>query len=75
MKITGTFSGSVEIEPEEFGRLIASIPPEIRQEFYNRLIASGPDLMMQFMQATLPQKTGIAFPNPLWWLPQPAQQR
>lgn len=46
MEITTTF----KIEPEEFGRFLASVPPEVREQFINAAIRAYPQMVGEFMK-------------------------
>ncbi|MFA7275746.1 MAG: hypothetical protein WC043_02965 [Pseudobdellovibrionaceae bacterium] len=64
MKFTGSFTGSFEMEPEEFGRFLAAIPPDVRQQFIDSAIKAYPVMLTEFMKtsgASLP-----ALPAPVF---------
>lgn len=57
---------TIEIEPEEFGKMISSFPPEVRQQFIDSAIKAYPMMYAEFMKSaglTMPNATPTA--NPL----------
>lgn len=71
MEITGTFSGSIHIEPEEIAKFFNALSPETREQFFNMAIRAYPQLMGEFMKVMAPQQPTSPFLNPLgWWFPQ-----
>jgi hypothetical protein len=71
MEITGTFSGSVHIEPKEIAEFFNALSPETREQFFGMAIRAYPQLMGEFMKVMAPQQSTPALLNPLfWWLPQ-----
>jgi hypothetical protein len=47
-----------KIDPEEFGKMIAAFPPEVRQQFIDSAIKAYPMMMAEMMK-----NSGFQFPQ------------
>lgn len=64
MEITVTF----RIEPEEFGRALNSIPPELRKEFMDAAITAYPTMVGEFIKQSgfkMPDANAVNLFDPL----------
>lgn len=61
MKVTVTIT--TEIEPEEFGRMVASIPPEVRQQFIEASAKAAGETYAKFFTEFMKQAAAQSSPS------------
>lgn len=49
---------TIEIDPEDFGKFLVSIPPEVRQQFIDSAIKAYPMMIGELMKSS-----GVTFPD------------